>query len=190
MISSKGVTMTSTEKRNHLINSFIKLVAEKGMAASGVDSIAKYANVSKKTIYNQFGNKESLAIEALATFSQQVKNQWVCDRAEITDPKELLLHFFTELEDIIKQGTFHGCIFVNMCREYPGLDHEIHQTAKEHKDAASNELLSRLRKAGFDNSEKLFQIELIYEGLISKLIVYQDITMIDKVKKIVLEMAE
>jgi AcrR family transcriptional regulator len=33
----------NTEKRNRLIDSFITLVAEKGMAASGVDTIAKFA---------------------------------------------------------------------------------------------------------------------------------------------------
>ncbi|GEA50906.1 putative transcriptional regulator, TetR family protein [Vibrio inusitatus NBRC 102082] len=180
----------STTKREHLIDSFIALVSEQGMSASGVDSIAKYANVSKKTIYNQFGSKEALAVEALTRFSNRVQANWEQDRVDITDPKALFLQFFTELEEVINAGLFHGCIFVNMCREYPELEHDIHIAAKKHKQAVQHELLSRLELIGCYDSDQLFHIELIYEGLMSKLLVYQDIRMVQSAKAMVLQIIE
>ncbi|GEA61224.1 TetR family transcriptional regulator [Vibrio comitans] len=177
----------NTTKRDHLIDSFIALVSEQGMSASGVDSIAKYANVSKKTIYNQFGSKEALAVEALTRFSNRVQANWERDRVDIADSKELFLRFFTELEEIINAGLFHGCIFVNMCREYPELEHDIHIAAKKHKQAVQHELLSRLKMIGCQDPERLFHIELIYEGLMSKLLVYQDVKMVQSAKCMVLE---
>jgi AcrR family transcriptional regulator len=180
----------NTEKRNRLIDSFITLVAEKGMAASGVDTIAKFANVSKKTIYNQFSSKEALAVEALSKFSNTVKQSWANDRAEIKDPRELLLQFFTDLENIIDNRLFQGCIFVNMCREYPYLDHEIHIAAKAHKQAMHDELACRLKMNGCEEQNKIFFIELVYEGLMSKLLVYQEVDMIASAKSIVLKIID
>ena len=163
------------------------MVAERGMASSGVDAIAKYANVSKKTIYNQFGSKEALAIEAMNRFSQTIQSGWLTDREEIKDPLELLLKFFTELEEAIESGVFYGCIFVNMCREYPNLDHDLHKVAQDHKKAVQAELNTRLKICGCDSSDKLLEIEILYEGLISKLLVSQDVSLVSKVKELVLK---
>mgnify|MGYP000055956476 CR=1 FL=1 len=174
------------KKREYLIDSFISMVAERGMASSGVDSIAKYADVSKKTIYNQFGSKKGLAIEAMTRFSEIVQHGWLADKEEIKDPEELLLRFFTELEEAIESGMFYGCIFVNICREYPDLDHDLHKIAQEHKNAVRAEISTRLKKYGCNDPDKLLEIEIIYEGLISKLLVSQDVSLVGKVKKLVL----
>lgn len=177
-------------KRDHLIDSFLKLVSQKGVTASGVDTIAKFANVSKKTIYNQFGSKESLAEEAILRFSNTVRESWVHDCISIQDPKALLIQFFTELEVESKEGVFYGCIFVNMCREYPEPDHVIHKAAVTHKEALYQEFKERLDNLGITDHKKRLNIELIYEGLLSKLLVYQDAKMVIDAKEIVLELLD
>lgn len=175
-------------KRDHLIDSFLRLVSQKGITASGVDTIAKFANVSKKTIYNQFGSKESLAEEAILRFSQTVRESWVNDRKTIQDPKALLIQFFTELEVESNEGVFYGCIFVNMCREYPEPDHVIHKAAAAHKEALYQEFKERLDSLGITDHKKRLNIELIYEGLLSKFLIYQDVKMVSETKEIVLEL--
>ncbi|ATC86536.1 MULTISPECIES: TetR/AcrR family transcriptional regulator [Pseudoalteromonas] len=176
-------------KKDYLIESFISMVAERGMASSGVDAIAKYANVSKKTIYNQFGSKEALAIEAITKFSETIQSKWLTERKEIKDPTELLLKFFTELEESIENDMFYGCIFINMCREYPDLDHDLHKISQVHKNAARAELKTRLKIYGCDSLDNLLKIEILYEGLISQLLVSQDPNLVSKVKEFVLEAA-
>lgn len=173
-------------KRDFLIDSFIALSAKKGVAAAGVDSIAAYADVSKKTIYNQFGSKEALAIEALRKFSHDLQISWSQEWSDISDPKELLLARFTTLETLISTQQFCGCIFLNVCTEYPDPKHELHLIAKRHKDASLEEMKKRIVNLGILDDTVALHIELIYEGLISRLIVNQDTELLKQTKNLVL----
>ena len=173
-------------KREFLIESFLSLASQNGVAATGVDTIAAYAGVSKKTIYNQFGNKEALAIEALRKLSSDIQTSWQQEWDHISDPEELLLASFTALKILVTKGEFHGCMFINICKEYPESDHELHRIASQHKQDSLDELRKRIAHLGERRDADAMHIELLYEGLISKLLVNQDVAFVDQTKAIVL----
>ncbi|NRA56123.1 MAG: TetR family transcriptional regulator [Gammaproteobacteria bacterium] len=173
-------------KRESLITGFLELAAQRGIAAAGVDTIAAHTGVSKKTIYNNFGSKEALAIESLVKFSKDVQSVWASEWQTITNRNDLLLARFTELENLIKSGGFYGCIFINTAKEYPDHHHQLHVIATAHKQASLAETSKRLAMLQLDGSSTAVHIELLYEGLISKLLVEQDLSLVAQTKQIII----
>lgn len=58
--AARRVRMSSSERREQLIEVGIKLFAEKGFEAVSVEEIAAVAKVSKPVVYEHFGNKDGL----------------------------------------------------------------------------------------------------------------------------------
>jgi len=187
MIQSRHRTgILNMTKRESLIAGFLALAAQRGIAAAGVDTIAAHTGVSKKTIYNNFGSKEALAIESLVKFSKDIQHVWASEWQTITNKNDLVLARFSELENLIKSGNFYGCIFINTAKEYPDHDHQLHVIATEHKQASLAETSKRLAMLQLDGSSTAVHIELLYEGLISKLLVEQDLNLVALTKQIII----
>lgn len=58
-------------KRQAIVDAAIEAFREEGVQATSMDKLAKLANVSKRTIYNHFENKESLVLHLLAELWQR-----------------------------------------------------------------------------------------------------------------------
>ncbi|MGF1725676.1 TetR family transcriptional regulator [Photobacterium nomapromontoriensis] len=172
-------------KREKLIAGFLELAQKEGITLTGVDTIADYTEISKKTIYNNFGSKEGLVLEALTSFSHRIQQAWAKEWDDIADKKDLILARFTELEMLIKSQQFYGCIFMSACREFADEQHPLHQLAVKHKQASYIETQKRLTALGAENTQLALHIELLYEGLIVKLVAHKDLKLIADTKDIV-----
>ncbi|PLC59150.1 hypothetical protein CIK00_04995 [Photobacterium carnosum] len=180
----KSKVVQKMTKRQKLITGFLELAQKEGITLTGVDTIAEHTKISKKTIYNNFGNKEGLVIEALTSFSNNIQQTWAEEWNIIEDKKELVLARFSELEHLINNQQFYGCIFMAACREFSDEQHPLHQLAVKHKQASCIETQKRLTAFGIENSQLAFHIELLYEGLIVKLVAHKDVTLITDTKEI------
>ena len=57
----------TNNKKNSIINATIQIISKKGYNNTSIKEIAAKAMVSQVSIYNYFGSKENLTIEALKT---------------------------------------------------------------------------------------------------------------------------
>ena len=172
-------------KRQKLITGFLELAQKEGITLTGVDTIAEHTKISKKTIYNNFGSKEGLVIEALTLFSNNIQQTWAEEWNTIEDKRELVLARFSELEMLVKSNQFYGCIFMSACREFSDEQHPLHQLAVNHKRASYTETQKRLIAFDIERSQLAFHIELLYEGLIVKLVANKEIKLISDTKEII-----
>lgn len=60
------------DKKNEIIHAGVYLFSNKGFAATSVQDIASYCNISKATIYKLFKSKEEILIEILKYLNRQI----------------------------------------------------------------------------------------------------------------------
>ena len=68
MLETKKVTRDKSKKRKMITDGAIKAFMEHGYKSTSMDIIAKYAGVSKKTIYNHFMSKENVILTIISDY--------------------------------------------------------------------------------------------------------------------------
>ena len=99
-----------------LLDAASELFYTQGIHAVGVEAIAQAANVTKKTLYDQFGSKEALVADYL-TARQRRWHTWLEARLEGLSPSERPLGAFDALQAWVEQAPRRGCAFVNAAAE-------------------------------------------------------------------------
>jgi TetR/AcrR family transcriptional regulator, transcriptional repressor for nem operon len=66
----------AAQNRDRILNSAARLFRERGIGATGVDSITKDAGLTHGGLYSQFGSKEAIATEAIRFALARSKRVW------------------------------------------------------------------------------------------------------------------
>lgn len=133
-----------------------KLFYDNGIHAVGVESIASEAGVTKKTLYDRFGSKDTL----IAHYLQRRDERW---RAHVEEkvkrsrvaPGQRPLVVFDALEEWIATDNPRGCAFVNALAELPDAGHPGREVIREQKQWLHDYLRELAREAGLRNARKL-----------------------------------
>ena len=160
-------------RRDHIIEVAIELFCSKGFHATGVDTIMRAAQVSKKTLYNHFRSKDELILAALQLRDERFRN-WLMAEMEraATDPKGRLIAMFDALEtwfqgEAFKGLGFSGCAFINASAEFPPQDEPAHRLSAEHKRRVVEYLTKLCSQAELAEPETVAeQLALLKEGAI------------------------
>lgn len=170
-------------KKQHIINTAMKMFYANGIHAVGINEILKESGVAKKTLYHHFSGKEQLIVETLI---QRDKNfvTWFEGRLnEVSPGRDALLHVFSALDDWFKSNTgilgdFRGCFFVNVSAEYSENDSEIFQQCSKHKKQIRALILSHTEILCQDKekaTELADMICVLKEGCINTAFVQQNL---------------
>src|SRR3954471_17334590 len=100
--------------RERLLETGARLFYEAGITATGVDTIAREAGVSKPTLYAHFGSKTELVAAVLSARHERR----VTELAALEDPLGVFAHL---AEFYAAEGT-RGCAFLNAAAELPADD--------------------------------------------------------------------
>jgi len=160
--------MTTSTKREHIINTAMELFYKDGFHATGVEKIIKHAKVSKKTLYNHFRSKDELILATLRKSDELLRNDFMRTVESLTkDPIEQLSAIFDALEEWFKDRNFYGCIFINAAAEFSDHENPGHIVCAEHKRLMFEYVRDVAKRAGAKNPTKLAeQINLLAEGAI------------------------
>ncbi len=109
-----------------------RLFYDRGIRAVGVDTIAATAQVTKKTIYDQFRSKDAL-ITAYLERRDRWYRDWVTDWITKNPDTDPLLAVFDALGHWMDEVGPRGCAFVNAYAELADPDHPAHRIARDHK---------------------------------------------------------
>jgi len=164
-----GARLTTSLKREKLLQSAIKLFMKNGFHAVTVDAISEEAGITKRTLYHHFKSKKELILAALRYRDERFRNDFMRVVEERTeDPQDRLLVVFDVLEEWFREEDFFGCLFVTALGEYPDEGTTIRSFCQEAKGLTQKYITHLTEKAGFENAQQLSsQIVLLIEGAIT-----------------------
>ena len=144
-----------------------QLFHEHGIAATGVEALSKAAGISKRTLYERFGNKEGLIVAAYDALDEPAF-EMITGPAELASdtPRGQLEQLFVHLEAMVGAPDFRGCPFANAAAELADFDHPAHKVVRRHKERLRRWILVRARGAGATDPAKLSrQLLLLIAGV-------------------------
>jgi len=138
----------------------------RGIRAVGVDAIASEADVTKKTLYDNFGSKDNLVAAYLRGRDERWR-RWVVEGVDRRggSPRERLLSTFDVLADWMAEGNTRGCGFVNAAVELTDADHPAWTVVMEQKRWLRGYLAELAGEAGARDPEGLAgRFMILHEG--------------------------
>lgn len=122
------------DKKQHIIESGLAVISEKGYNGTGVKEIVDSAGVPKGSFYTYFESKEDFAVEALEfAFSENERymRELLLDGTSRQNARERLLGFFeANKQCTIDNGYKTGCIIGNLCQEMAGNSEQIREKTR------------------------------------------------------------
>jgi AcrR family transcriptional regulator len=152
--------------REQLLHTAGRLFYERGIAATGVDTIVRESGVSKPTLYAQFRSKEALVAEVLAArhATRQAELTAFVARVEASDRIAAVLDY---LADFYARDGARGCAFLNAAAEGAAPE-----AVREEKRWLRDFLIGVARDAGASDPERLgSQLLLLVDGISGRAVV-------------------
>jgi AcrR family transcriptional regulator len=143
---------------------------EHGIVSTGVDALSRAAGISKRTLYERFGNKDNLIVAAYDSLDTPVFEMLTgpAERASDTARGQLEA-FFAQVEVMVKLPEFRGCPFTNASSELADPGHPAHLVVRRHKERIRKWMLARARAAGAADPTALSrQLMLVFAGVQSE----------------------
>lgn len=124
--------MTSKEI---IIESAMKMFVSQGIKATRMDDIAHELSISKRTLYELFGDKEELIYQSIKHYANQLKARRDELTREVNNPLEAMI---ISLRDMIIDAPVTFRLRRNMSRFYPA----VHQRLEQEMQTESRSSLS------------------------------------------------
>lgn len=152
--------------RTQILDTATRLFYERGISATGVDTVVAESGVSKPTLYAHFRSKDELVEAVLLRRRDQRTTEipaWV--RAHARTPRCRLLAVFDWLEDMYRREGGRGCAFVNAAAEAPDAASPVRIAAQQEKAWFRGYLAGLARDAGLRAPDTLaVRLQLLVEG--------------------------
>lgn len=159
--------------REQVLDQTLNLLEQRGIATLSLNTIAELVDVPLDELKLFWPDAEALLYDSLRHHGEQIeiwRRQLLLD--ESLTPSQKLLARYRVLNEQVRQNRYPGCLFIAACTFYPDRDSVIHQLAEQQKLASFNYSLALLQEMGSDDAEMVaYQMELILEGCLSKLLV-------------------
>jgi AcrR family transcriptional regulator len=146
---------TTTSKRPsparaRLIDTATRLFYAEGIHAVGVDRVIAEAEVTRATLYKQFGGKENLVLAYLHNEDENLRAMFAAAGASVTDPEGLLDAVVGGIAADIRLRHTRGCPFINAAAEYPDAEGAVRRLIDEHREWFRGTLQSVAETAGLE----------------------------------------
>jgi len=161
--------------RQRVLETAYALFRRKGLTRASMDEIAEASGVSKRSLYQHFGSKESLleavlegqhplALTAFRTFAGQLTGT----------PEEIIDALFADLARWSSKPRWSGSGFTRLAIEVADLPgHPARAIARRHKamlEIHLSDLLAKVESPG----ERAREIVLLLEGTMVLILIHQD----------------
>lgn len=148
--------------RERILSASRQLFRDQGINRTGMDQLCAVAQVSKRTAYQHFSDKDELVAEYLRRFDPGIMAA-VFDRSDLT-PRERLIAAF-EVPASGTQDITPLCPYIAASVELHDPQHPASRYARDYKQAIAARLAETAREAGAANPEQLGeQLALLLDG--------------------------
>ncbi|WP_417317384.1 TetR/AcrR family transcriptional regulator [Emcibacter sp.] len=155
-------------RREHLVDTALRLFNENGYHATGIDTILKEAGVAKMTLYNHFKSKDDLVVAVL-----QKREEWFQDQYRQKtlgwDKKPIgRLKVWLEIyEEWFRSPDFNGCMFQKGAAEYADPEGPVFRAIRAYKERAMKQFATLGAEMGLKDPISFGrQLMVILEGAI------------------------
>lgn len=131
---STDTTKRPSPARARLIDAATRLFYEEGIHAVGVDRVIAEAEVTRATLYKQFGGKENLVLAYLENEDRMLRDMFAEAGASVTDPARLIDAVIDGIVADIRLRHTRGCPFINAAAEYPDGEGPVRMMIDEHRE--------------------------------------------------------
>ena len=151
-------------QREVIIEQAMKMFVSQGVKAVRMDDIAQSLSVSKRTLYELFGDKEELLYQSIKFYIDKCNNHRKHQVKELNNGLELIM---ISLRDMVSEAPVSGRLRRNLRRFYPQvyqrLDSESHGEIKE----GLRRLLAQCVEDGFmmPTSNCDFVVNILYDSV-------------------------
>lgn len=127
-------------KRDQILDAARRCFYEHGITATGVDTIAAVAGVSKRTLYNHFASKDDLVL-AYVDLREHAWRTVLDERlADATDPVDRILAYFDAYFTVPEDEDFRGCALINAAAEISDSDSRLLELLRAKKERVRREI--------------------------------------------------
>lgn len=123
----------SHNAKNRIVDKAARVFYQHGYRATGVETIAKAAGITKATLYHHFNNKDELIEETLRYLSEYHREHYckAWNKKGLT-PLAKLMVLFDKMDVFFKEPEFYGCPFINAAAEYTDKNSAVRAICEEH----------------------------------------------------------
>lgn len=177
-----------TPAAERILETASQLFYEEGIRAVGVDTISEQADVSKVTLYKNFGSKDELVAAYLKRRDERWRAVLARDTERYEDPIERVLAAFDAYGDyLFDEEGYRGCGFINAAAEITEDDHPARPVIREHKDGTRRHLSALAAEAGFEDPDALAErLLILLEGAWVTAVVQQSADPLDSAREVAL----
>ena len=164
--------MTRRDVRIQVLDAAERLFFTDGIAVTGVDAVAREADVSVVTLYKRFGSKDGLIGAVLSRRIQAWDEVWQTHVDSTGHPQAKVLAIFDAVTDFrAKAGPTQWCTFLATASERPVAD-DVPAHLVSRDNTLLQERLHRYAEAA-DSSradEIVATVTLVYNGVLASLL--------------------
>lgn len=165
----KSGSSLGMDSRERLLEVAGRLLYERGIAATGVDTLSAEAGVAKTSLYHHFESKDGL----VAAYLLRHDDRWRRDlheRLEGAD-EDPVAHLQALVSAYYERATapgFRGCPFFNAAAEISDSDHPARGVVAQHKEEVREMIRRNMSEAGVSDPEFLSaHLFTLLEGLLA-----------------------
>lgn len=148
MAATRRRTDSERSAADRILATASQLFYERGIRATGVNTIAERAAVTKVTLYAHFGSKDGLVAAHLRARDQRWWAEFDEYLTGCMTAEERLKAVFDAYQAWALAGEFRGCGFVNAATELTAPGHPGHAIISEHKEGIRRCLEAFATEAG------------------------------------------
>ena len=179
--------MAGTSARDKLVETATRLFYDRGISATGVDTVVAQSGVSKPTLYAHFRSKQDLVVEVLARQHDERRASLEAhlNARESLSPNQRVLAVFDWIEAHQRGAWARGCPFVNMSVELGEMDDTSAQdVTRRHKTWFRGRLRQLIAATGAKQAARLAsQLHLLIEGANVRMLAEADRTAIKDARR-------
>jgi TetR/AcrR family transcriptional repressor of nem operon len=118
--------------RDEVLERAMQLFWEQGYEATGVTQILERVGIGRQSLYNTFGDKRSLFLEALGHYFRTRVGPLLAQLRAPGSAVENIREVFRIAEKQLRQEEFHGCMIGNATAELPLNDPEVKERVRSY----------------------------------------------------------
>ena len=133
--------------REETLTKAMEVFWQKGYKATSIKDITAHTGLKPGSIYNTFGDKHSLFIEAIEHYGEVVTSNTLKTLSAEGSPSENIKKFFTDLVSRPMDKQCKGCLIINTVVELANHDDESAKVVKKIISKIEDAFYSSLKKA-------------------------------------------